>query len=38
MPPKVAVLSSAATILWGNDTSMAESSDIDLILIIRGQL
>jgi len=37
IPPKTAVLSSAATISWG-DTSIAESLDVDLILIIRGQL
>jgi len=38
MPPKVAVSSSAATTSREGDTSMAESSDTDLILIIRGQL
>jgi len=38
MPPKVAVSSSAATISRGGDTSIAESLDADLTLIIRGQL
>jgi len=38
MPPKVAVLSLAATISQGNNTSIAESSDIDSTLITRGQL
>jgi len=36
MPLKVAVLSSAVTILREGDTSMAESLDANLILIIRG--
>ena len=36
MPLKVAVLLSAAITSWGGDTSMAESLDTDLILIIRG--
>ena len=36
MLPKAVVLLSAATISWGGDTSMAESLDANLILIIRG--
>jgi len=35
---KAAVLLSAAIISQGGNTSMAESLDIDLTLIIRGQL
>jgi len=38
MPLKVVVLSLAATILREGDTSMAESLDINLIMIIKGQL
>ena len=38
MPLKAAVLSLAMIILQGGDTSMAESLDTGLTLIIRGQL
>jgi len=38
MPPKVAQLSSAVTILGQGDTSIVESLDIDLQVITRGQL
>jgi len=36
MPPKVAVLSSAATILGQGDTNITESLDVDLQVIIKG--
>jgi len=36
MPLKAVVLLLAAIILQGGDTSIAESSDTDLIIIIRG--
>jgi len=36
MPPKAAVLLLAATISQGGNTSIAESLDANLILIIRG--
>jgi len=38
MPPKVVILSSAAIISGRANTSMAESLDIDLQPITRGQL
>jgi len=38
MPPKVVILSSAATISGRGDTSIAESLDTDLQPIIKGQL
>jgi len=36
MPPKAAQLLSAATILGRGDTSIAESSDANLQVVIRG--
>jgi len=36
MPPKAVILSSAATISGRGDTSIAESSDTDLQVVIRG--
>jgi len=38
MPLKAAILSLAATISGQGDTSIAESSDADLQVVIRGQL
>jgi len=38
MPPKAVILSSVATISGQGDTSMAESSDADSQVVIRGQL
>jgi len=38
MPPKAVISSSVATISGQRDTSIAESLDADLQLIIRGQL
>jgi len=38
MPPKVATLSSAATISGQGDTSMAKSLDTDSQVVTRGQL
>jgi len=38
MPPKVVILSSAATISGRGDTSMAKSLDADSQVVTRGQL
>jgi len=38
MPPKAAQLLLVVTILGRRDTSMAESLDADLQVVIRGQL
>jgi len=38
MPPKVVILSLAATISRQGNTSIAESLDIDSQVVIRGQL
>jgi len=38
MPPKVVILSSVATTSKQSDTSMAESLDVNLQVVTKGQL